>query len=234
MLLGHLERGKAHRMKISSKSPLSDMCQDWALEGITLWHFQSFLRGWRNHKPPKSSFGKKKRGGGKRGNKRWLKLVFLSFYPCSPILLFWKPSRLAIGVLWNVFERVFAAPPFVLLPRRTNLTLRHICHPLNCKCCPAASGGEKRKRCPGMCSEWMMSPLRSTSAKQVTHKCQYPETEAKLVRAKCVIRTLPFRNVTPSAPLVLFCRGSLHPATSLVGASLSHVGDVQQWVTRLY
>lgn len=43
-----------------------------------------------------------------------------------------------------------------------------------------------------------MSPLRSTSAKQVTHKCQYPETEAKLAHAKHILRTLPFRNVTPS------------------------------------
>lgn len=31
-------------MKIQSKSPLNDTCQDWALVWITFRHLQSFLR----------------------------------------------------------------------------------------------------------------------------------------------------------------------------------------------
>lgn len=38
------EPGRDYRMKIQSKSPLNDTCQDWALEWITFGHFQSFLR----------------------------------------------------------------------------------------------------------------------------------------------------------------------------------------------
>lgn len=32
---------------------------------------------------------------------------------------------------------------------------------------------DKSKRCPAMCPEWLILPQRSTSANQVTHKCQY-------------------------------------------------------------
>lgn len=63
---------------------------------------------------------------------------------------------------------------------------------------------DKRKWCPGMWFEWMILPLRSTSAKQVTHKCQYQGKEAKLAHAEGIIRTLPFRNVTPASPSCLY------------------------------
>lgn len=50
-LLRHLDNlpwleewGRDYRMKIHSKSPLNDTCQDWALAGITFRHLQSFLR----------------------------------------------------------------------------------------------------------------------------------------------------------------------------------------------
>lgn len=38
------ELGRDYRMKIQSKSPLNDTCQDWALEWLTFGHLQSFLR----------------------------------------------------------------------------------------------------------------------------------------------------------------------------------------------
>lgn len=51
ILLRHLdnlpwleERVRDYRMKIQSKSPLNDTCQDWALVWITFGHLQSFLR----------------------------------------------------------------------------------------------------------------------------------------------------------------------------------------------
>lgn len=220
------ERGKDYRMKIQSKSPLNDTCQDWALVWITFRHLQSFLRD--GAITSNEIVGSEKK---KRMNKKKKRLLsynqtgFLANYSCSIIVLFWKRHAWPSYPLEHLWARLCCVP-FVLLPQRTSLTLRNIRCPLNCKHCPAASGWEKRKRRPGMWSEWMMLPLRSTSAKQVTHKCQYPGTEAKLAHAKCIVRTLPFGKCHAFPTLVFFCTGSLCPASSQVGASLSHIGEV--------
>lgn len=188
------ERRRDCGMKIQSKSPLNDTCQDWALLWLTLRHLQSFLR--HGAITSNAIVGSEK-------NKRRNKKKRLLGFSCKLLLqqnrVVLKASRLTISILWNIFERVCWVP-FILPPPRTSLTLRNICSPLNCKRCAAASGREKRKRRPGMCSEWMMSPLRSASAKQETHKCQYLGTDAELAHAKCIVRTLPFGNVTHSPP----------------------------------
>lgn len=193
------ERGRDYRMKIQSKSPLNDTCQDWALVWITFRHLQSFLRDGAITSNEIVGSEKKEDEQEKKGSWAIIKQVFLQIIHAAKSCCFESVTPDHQYPLEHLWARLCCVP-FVLLPQRTSLTLRNIRCPLNCKHCPAASGWEKRKRRPGMWSEWMMSPLRSTSAKQVTHKCQYPGTEAKLAHAKCIIRTLPFGNVTPSPP----------------------------------